>query len=248
MSAIEWTDETWNPATGCSKVSRGCDNCYAEEVAIKLKKWGQKKYENGFEYTEHEDYIDQPLHWKKPRKIFVNSMSDLFHEKATQEFLNKVFYVMKEAHWHQFQILTKRPHLMKKFFEETERVYGGYMGIIPSNIWIGTTIEDMTQIHRLNTLKQTPAHVKFVSFEPLLGEINNISLEGIQWAIVGGESGKNFRDVIKEEWIIKLRDICKRDGVAFFFKQWGGKKPKSRGNKLQGYTYQEYPKPQEVLI
>ena len=232
MSEIEWTDETWNPATGCTKVSPGCRNCYAEQVAAKLKKWGQKKYENGFEYTEHEDYVEQPLHWAKPRKIFVNSMSDLFHEDATIDFLNKVFYVMEQASWHQYQILTKRPERMLSFFETK---------FCPSHIWLGTSIEGMAQIHRLETLKKIDAPIKFVSFEPLLGEIDNIDLKGIQWAIVGGESGPRFRDVIKKEWVIKLRDICKRDGVAFFFKQWGGKKPKSKGNLLDGKIYQEYP-------
>lgn len=245
-TGIEWTDRTWNPATGCTKVSTGCKNCYAERIAKRLKKMGQKKYRNEFEYTEHENYIDDPLKWKKPSKIFVNSMSDLFHENATDEFLNKVFYVMKKADWHQFQILTKRPHLMKEYFERTERFYGGYLGIIPQNIWIGTSIENAEQLQRLQILKQIPAHMKFISFEPLLSKIGNVDLTGVDWVIVGGESGINFRDVIQEEWILELQDICKRDGVAFFFKQFGGKSLCKCHNSygccvLQGNVYHEIP-------
>ena len=241
MSAIEWTDKTWNPATGCTQISSGCKECYAKIMSKRLKKMGQEKYRNEFEYTEHENYIDEPFKWKKPSKVFVNSMSDLFHEKATDEFLNKIFYVMIKCSHHQFQILTKRPHLMKDYFERTERVYGGMLGIIPSNIWIGTSIENKDNLFRLEYLKHTPAHIKFVSFEPLLGRIGDVDLKGIDWVIVGGESGLNFRDVIQKEWVIELRDICKRDGVAFFFKQWGGKYPKANGNLLDGKSYQEYP-------
>lgn len=246
MSAIEWTDKTWNPATGCTQISTGCKNCYAKGMSKRLKAMGQVKYKNEFEYTEHENYIDEPLKWKKPSKIFVNSMSDLFHEKATDEFLNKVFYVMIKSNWHQFQVLTKRPHLMKEYFERTERVYGGMLGIIPNNIWVGTSIENADQLHRLQSLKQTPAQMKFISFEPLLGRIGDIDLNGIDWVIVGGESGVGFRDVIQKEWVLELRDICKRDNVAFFFKQWGGLKPKSKGNLLDGKQYQEYPKRQKI--
>jgi len=246
MTAIEWTDKTWNPATGCTKVSTGCKNCYAETMAKRLKKMGQSKYYNEFEYTEHLSYINEPLKWKKPCKIFVNSMSDLFHEQATDEFLNKVFHTMIKANWHQFQILTKRPHLMKEYFERTERVYGGYLGVIPRNIWVGTSIENTEQLHRLQSLKQTPAQMKFVSFEPLLGRIGDVDLKGIDWVIVGGESGINFRDVIKKEWVTELRDICKRDNIAFFFKQWGGHYPKALGNLLNDKQYQEYPNPKVV--
>lgn len=240
-TAIQWTDKTWNPATGCTKISTGCKNCYASTMSERLNLMGQKKYQNVFKYTEHEDYIDEPFKWKKPCKVFVDSMSDLFHEEATDEFLNKVFYVMIKANQHQFQILTKRPHLMKEYFERTERVYGGLLGIIPSNIWIGTSIENADNLQRLQYLKETPAHVKFVSFEPLLGRIGDVDLKGIDWAIVGGESGRNFRDVIKKEWVEELRDICKRDGVAFYFKQWGGHHPKAKGNLLDGIAYEEYP-------
>jgi len=247
MSSIEWTDKTWNPATGCTQISPGCKNCYAKTLSKRLKSMGQKKYKNEFEYTEHENYLDQPLKWKKPSKIFVNSMSDLFHEKATDEFLNKVFYIMKKANWHQFQILTKRPHLMKQYFERTERVCGGMLGIIHSNIWIGTSIESPDYLHRLQSLKETPAQMKFVSFEPLLEKIGDVDLKGIDWVIVGGESGVNFRDVIQAEWIVELRDICKRDGVAFFFKQWGGRYPKAMGNHLAGKQYLQYPKSKEIL-
>ena len=246
MSAIEWTDRTWNPATGCTKISTGCKNCYAETLSKRLKTMGQKKYENEFEYTEHENSIDQPLNWKKPSMIFVNSMSDLFHENATDEFLEKVFYVMKQANWHQFQILTKRPHLMKEFFDRTERFYGGFNGIIPSNIWIGTSIENSDNLHRLQILKQTPGRIKFISFEPLLGRIGDVDLKEIDWVIVGGESGPHFRDVIKKEWVLEIRDVCERDSVAFFFKQWGGFRPKSKGNLLDGKQYLNYPK-QEIL-
>lgn len=238
---IEWTDRTWNPATGCTQISPGCRNCYAKTMSKRLKKMGQEKYKNEFEYTEHEHSIYDPMKWKKPSKIFVNSMSDLLHENTTDEFLNKVFYVMKEAHWHQFQILTKRPELMKSYFERTGRVQGGCLGIIPPNIWIGTSIENSDYLHRLQILKQIPGHMKFVSFEPLLGRIGDVDLKGIDWVIVGGESGLHFRDVIQEKWVIELRDICKRDDVAFFFKQWGGRYPKQMGNTLNGKRYQEYP-------
>ena len=234
MSAIEWTDKTWNPATGCTKISQGCKNCYASTMSKRLKKMGQKKYRNEFEYTEHPDYIDEPLKWKKPSKVFVNSMSDLFHEKATDEFLHKVFYVMKKCPQHQFQILTKRPDRMYQYIESLPTV-------IPKHIWIGTSIESPQHLDRLRHLKNTNAFVKFVSFEPLLERIGNVNLKGINWVIVGGESGINFRDVIKEEWIIELRDICKRDGVAFFFKQWGGRFPKENGDLLIGKQYHEYP-------
>lgn len=239
MSNIEWTDRTWNPATGCTQISPGCKNCYAKTLSKRLKAMGQEKYRNNFEYTEHEKYLDEPLKWKKPSMIFVNSMSDLFHEKSTDKFLYKVFATMMKAKWHTYQILTKRADLMELFFRYHNHDLG--FKTVPKHIWIGTSVESSYYLFRIERLKNIKAETKFVSFEPLLERIGNVDLKGINWAIVGGESGPNFRDVIKKEWVIELRDICRRDGVKFFFKQWGGRYPKEKGNMLDGKQYQEYP-------
>lgn len=236
-SKIEWTDATWNPATGCSKISEGCQNCYADEVAQHLQRMGQEKYKNGFIYTEHVNALDIPLHWKKPKKIFVNSMSDLFHENATDGFINQVFLTMIKAPWHTYQILTKRPERMKEFI--LKWLQDNDLTKVPAWIWIGVTCESKLRTGRIDILKSIPAHVRFVSFEPLLNEVEP-NLQDIQWIIVGGESGNNHRP-ISQEWVRTLLAKAREFNTAFFFKQWGGRTPKSGGRELDGQTYSEFP-------
>lgn len=231
-SAIEWTDATWNPTTGCSKVSPGCKNCYAELLAKRLKRMGNPKYKNGFKFTVHPDALDLPLKWTAPRKIFVNSMSDLFHESMPEYYLDMCFMVMKMADWHIYQILTKRPERML--------AYSRKLGQIPSQIWLGTSVEMGLYKRRIGILRKVPAQVKFISFEPLIGPVGSVNLSGISWAIVGGESGPNHRPV-KPEWVREIRDQCKRQGVAFFFKQWGGITHNSGGRLLDDREWNEYP-------
>lgn len=232
-SAIEWTDASWNPSTGCSKISPGCRNCYAERLANRLEKMGNPKYKNGFKFTLHEDALEVPLKWRAPRKIFVNSMSDLFHESMPETFLKDCFDVMLKADWHIYQILTKRPDRMLRFV----RNYGE----IPDHIWLGTSVELDIYASRIDILRQVPCRTRFVSFEPLLGSVGNVDLEGIAWAIVGGESGPNYR-AIQKGWVREIRKQCKEQGVAFFFKQWGGVRPKSGGRMLDGKEWDEYPR------
>jgi len=236
-SSIEWTEATWNPSTGCSKVSSGCKNCYAERLSSRLRAMGMAKYRRGFEYTEHEGEINRPLSWKRPKKIFVNSMSDLFHRDATEEFVLRCFGVMMRADWHIYQVLTKRPERMARFSRNFESRLGH---AIPGHIWMGTSVEDDTVVDRIDRLREVCCSVRFVSFEPLLGKIADVDLSGIDWAIIGGESGRGHRPV-KEEWGAKLIKECKRQGVRVFFKQWGGIRPKSGGREIGGRTYDEYP-------
>lgn len=232
-SAIQWTDATWNPSTGCTKVSPGCKNCYAERLAGRLKMMGNPKYTNGFRFILHQDALDIPLKWHKPKKIFVNSMSDLFHELMPEDFLEKCFDIMTRADWHVYQILTKRPEKMLSFTKQ--------YGKIPDHIWLGTSVESALYKHRIEILRNVPAKTRFVSFEPLLGSLGELDLSGISWAIVGGESGPHFRK-IEVDWIREIRKQCKKQGVAFFFKQWGGIRPKSGGRILDGKEWNEYPK------
>jgi len=236
-SRIEWTDSTWNPITGCDKVSNGCEHCYAEVMAERLNAMGSPRYHNGFELTIHEELFDQPLRWKRPRKIFVNSMSDLFHEKVPLAVIEKIFDTMNKAHWHQFQILTKRA---------TELLtYSTRLTWTP-NIWMGVTIESARYLHRLKALARVPASVRFVSFEPLLSDIPlSTDLRGIDWAIVGGESGPQARSM-DPQWVYHLKEICERDGVAFFFKQWGGIHKRETGRRLDGKTWDALPTPRNV--
>lgn len=229
-SAIEWTHATWNPITGCTKVSPGCKNCYAERVSLRLKQMGQEKYRNGFELTVHEDDFDLPLRWKQGRMIFVNSMSDLFHEKLSFSTIEKIYDVMKKAPQHIYQILTKRPERMAEFFKGK---------VLPSNIWVGTSVELQMYCKRLIELRKITAIVRFVSFEPLLGPVYP-NLHGVDWAIVGGESGPGHRSC-DPEWVRSLRDECVQTHVPFFFKQWGGPTPKSGGRLLDGRTWDEFP-------
>ena len=241
-SKIEWTDATWNPATGCTKVSDGCRNCYAEKISLKLEKWGTPKYSNGFKYTEHRKDLEIPLKWKKPKKIFVNSMSDLFHEQASMDFIDDVFDIMMIADWHVYQILTKRPNRMRDYSIQFE---AKYKIPVPSHIWLGTSVEDQSTVHRIKDLQNTRCYCRFVSFEPLLGQINDVMLDGIDWCIIGGESGPDYRE-IKNEWVTRLINQCDDYNTNVFFKQWGGPKPKSGGREINGYTFDYIPMVKEM--
>lgn len=230
-SKIEWTECTWNPVTGCTKISPGCMNCYAERMAKRLEAMGQPNYANGFSLTVHPHVVDVPLSWKAPRVIFVNSMSDLFHEDVPLAFVQKVFDVMKRADWHQFQILTKRSGRLLQLDSSLEW---------PGNVWMGVSVETERYQHRIDDLRQTSAAVKFLSLEPLLGPLPALDLTGIDWVIVGGESGLRARPM-NEEWVLEIRDQCVDQGVPFFFKQWGGMNKKKAGRMLQGRTWDEMP-------
>jgi protein gp37 len=234
-SAIEWTDATWNPVTGCTKVTRGCDNCYAERFSERFRGVKGHPFEMGFDVTLRPERVDQPLRWKRSRFIFVNSMSDLFHKRIPPSYLAQVFNTMELADWHIYQVLTKRSSVMRNI------VNARYVdGKAPPHIWLGVSIEDRANLVRLKHLKETNASVRFVSFEPLIGPIGKVDLTGIHWAIVGGESGPRARHV-EIEWIRDLRDQCLTAGVAFFFKQWGGRTPKARGNTLDERQWLDYP-------
>ena len=230
-SAIEWTEATWNPTTGCTKISLGCKNCYAERLALRLQAMGNPKYANGFQLTLHEDALEIPLRWKKPRKIFVNSMSDLFHEEIPLDFIQRVFQTMQQAHWHIFQILTKRAERMAQLAPQLPW---------PPNVWMGVTVEEQRYTRRIDLLRTVPAAVRFLSLEPLLGPLPNLNLNGIHWVIVGGESGPGARPM-KPEWVTDIRDQCQAAGVAFFFKQWGGVHKKRAGRLLEGRTWDDIP-------
>lgn len=228
---IEWTESTWNPVTGCTKASPGCANCYAERMAKRLTAMGQPNYRNGFKVTTHPAMLDYPLGWRKPRMIFVNSMGDLFHEKVPVAFIQRVFKVMEQAHWHTFQVLTKR----------AERLFDiAHLLPWPDNVWMGVTVEDKDHLYRIDSLKTTDARIKFISFEPLLGAIGRVDLTGIDWAIVGGESGPGARPM-QAEWVRELRDQCLKVGVPFFFKQWGGFRKKKAGKELDNTTWCQMP-------
>ena len=234
-SAIEWTNSTWNPVTGCTKVSAGCDHCYAERFSERFRGVAGHPFEPGFDLTLRPQRLEQPLGWKRPQLIFVNSMSDLFHKEIPDEYIRRVFDTMERADWHIYQILTKRSSLMRDF---VGKHYGDKP--VPPHIWLGVSIEDTAAMTRLRHLKQTNASMRFVSFEPLLGPISEVDLEGIHWVIVGGESGPGARPM-EAGWARSLRDQCRAQRVAFFFKQWGGRTPKSGGNTLDGCQWQEYP-------
>ena len=237
LSKIEWTESTWNPVTGCTKISTGCKNCYAEKMAVRLKAMGNPNYVNGFKLTLHEHVLDLPLSWKKQRTIFVNSMSDLFHKDVSDKFILQVFDVMRKARWHTFQVLTKRSERLLKMDSSIEW---------PSNVWMGVTVESEEYINRIDHIRNTNANIKFLSFEPLLGPLTNLNLRGIDWVIVGGESGPGARQ-IKEEWIIDIREQCLLKGIPFFFKQWGGVNKKRTGRLLQNRTWDELPLVSSVI-
>ena len=230
-TSIEWTEATWNPVTGCTKISPGCKHCYAERMARRLQLMGQRNYVNGFKLTLHEHMLEVPLSWKKPQMIFVNSMSDLFHEKVPTAFILKVFETMYRASWHTFQILTKRSDRLHKLDAKIDW---------PANVWMGVSVESERYSFRIDHLRQTQAAVKFLSIEPLLGPLPSLDLHGIHWVIVGGESGPGARPVEKE-WVTGIRDQCLRSRVSFFFKQWGGVHKKRAGRLLEGRTWDELP-------
>jgi len=230
-STIEWTETTWNPITGCSKISAGCTNCYAERMAIRLQAMGQPNYARGFEVVIHDHMLEMPLRWRKPQRIFVNSMSDLFHEAVPDDFILEVFSIMERAHWHRFQILTKRSKRLSKMRGRLPW---------PKNVWMGVTVEKKKYLYRIDDLRKTGAAVKFCSIEPLLGPIPTLDLGGINWVIVGGESGPGARPV-KPEWVRQIREACRNQEVAFFFKQWGGIFKKQAGCLLDGREWKQYP-------
>ncbi len=232
---IEWTDATWNPVTGCTKIGLGCDNCYAERFAERWRGIKNHPYEQGFDLRLWPDRLKQPELWKKPRMIFVNSMSDLFHKEVDRRYIELVFDTMERANWHVFQVLTKRSSLMRDFVKQR---YG--TGKVPSHIWLGVSVEDGAHKKRIEHLRQINSDARFISFEPLLGSIGKVDLQGIAWAIVGGESGPKARPM-QPEWATELRDACKRQRVAFFFKQWGGPRPKSGGRLLEGVEWNGFP-------
>jgi len=237
-SHIEWTDATWNPVTGCTKVSQGCKHCYAERMAHRLQAMGSPRYANGFRVTLHDDLLDLPLRWRTPRRVFVNSMSDLFHPEVPTWFIQQVFATIAEASWHTFQVLTKRP----------ERVVALARDLTwPKNLWLGTSVENRDVLSRILWLQQVPAAVRFLSLEPLLGPIIPLPLAGIDWVIVGGESGPGARPM-RPEWVIAIRDACNQAKVPFFFKQWGGVQRTRAGRLLDGRTWDEFPEPLEPAL
>lgn len=232
-STIEWTEMTWNPVTGCTKVSPGCANCYAERMSRRLKAMGATRYAHGFDLTTHADALDAPLHWKTPRKVFVNSMSDLFHKDVPLEFIQRVFDVMKRCPQHQFQILTKRSQRLRALAGQQALEW-------PPNVWMGVSVEDQKRTRRAVDLAAVPAQVRFLSIEPLLGEIGRLPLSGIHWVIVGGESGPGARPM-ESKWVDDILTQCRANGVPFFFKQWGGVQKHRTGRVLRGRTYSEMP-------
>jgi protein gp37 len=230
-SSIEWTESTWNPVTGCTKISSGCQHCYAERMARRLKAMGQANYRNGFRVATHARALDLPLRWKQPQAVFVNSMSDLFHQGVPAEFILRVFEVMNQARQHRYQVLTKRA---ERLAELAPRLPWA------PHIWMGVTVESRQYLDRIDRLRGTGAHVKFLSIEPLLSAMPGLDLAGIDWVIVGGESGPGARPM-DASWVTDIRDQCAAAGVAFFFKQWGGFNKKKHGRVLQGRTWDEMP-------
>lgn len=231
ISSIEWTEMTWNPTTGCDKVSSGCKFCYAEIMTRRLKAMGQEKYADGFKLKIHPDTLNIPYTWKSPKIVFVNSMSDLFHKDVPLDFIKQVFKVMNENPQHVFQVLTKRAERLLEVHQNLKWTH---------NIWMGVTVEDKSVIDRIDTLRKTNSKVKFLSLEPLLSELNNLNLKNIDWVIVGGESGTNPRPM-KPEWVLNIQQQCEKSGIAFFFKQWGGRNKKASGRLLNGQIYSEMP-------
>ncbi|MCW3816304.1 phage Gp37/Gp68 family protein [Micromonospora sp. DR5-3] len=244
-SAIEWTEATWNPTTGCDRISKGCDNCYALTLAKRLKAMGSPKYQAdgdprtsgpGFGVTLHPHELTLPLRWKEPRVVFVNSMSDLFHARVPLSFVRDVFSVIASTPRHTYQVLTKRASRLAKLAPRLDW---------PDNLWMGVSVEDRTCLERVDHLREVPAAVRFLSAEPLLGPLGRFDLAGIHWVIAGGESGQGYRPVHRD-WIRELRDHCNESGAAFFFKQWGGRTPKAGGRTLDGRTWDEMPRVREL--
>ncbi|MFD9235690.1 DUF5131 family protein [[Kitasatospora] papulosa] len=244
-SAIEWTEATWNPTTGCDQVSPGCDNCYAMTLAKRLKAMGQTKYQNdgdprtsgpGFGLTVHPDALRVPYGWRSPRTVFVNSMSDLFHARVPLDFVQQVFQVMADTPQHTYQVLTKRARRLRQIAGKLDW---------PANVWMGVSVESAKEFARIDDLRRVPAAVRFLSCEPLLGPLDGLDVTGIDWVIAGGESGPRFRPM-EEEWVTGIRDVCTDAGVAFFFKQWGGRTPKTLGRELEGRTWDQMPTRESV--
>ena len=230
-SKIEWTESTWNPVTGCTKISSGCANCYAERMAKRLQCMGQANYAAGFNVVMHRQLLDMPLRWKKPQMIFVNSMSDLFHEKIPVSFIKEIFETMSKAYWHTFQVLTKRSERLAELAPKLDW---------PENVWIGVSVEDEAYKYRIDDLRKVPSAVRFLSLEPLLGLVSGLDLTGIHWVIVGGESGPGARPMAKT-WVRDIRKQCRKGNVPFFFKQWGGVNKKKTGRLLDGRVYNGMP-------
>lgn len=230
-STIEWTESTWNPVTGCTKISPGCKHCYAERMALRLQAMGQRNYQDGFKVRMQEHMLEVPLKWKTPQTIFVNSMSDLFHSKVPTSYIKDVFDVMNEAHWHRYQVLTKRADRLQQLSPELPWT---------PHIWMGVSVESAAYTFRIDQLRETDAHIKFLSLEPLIGPLDNLDLRCIDWVIAGGESGPGARPMF-ESWATQIRDQCLEAGVAFFFKQWGGVNKKRTGRLLEGRTWDEMP-------
>ena len=239
-SAIEWTEATWNPVTGCDRISAGCDHCYAMALAKRLKAMGSTKYQNdgdprtsgpGFAVTMHPQALDEPLRWRSPRTVFVNSMADLFHAQVTVGFIRQVFDVMRDTPQHTYQILTKRSLRLARIADKFDW---------PDNVWMGVSVENSNVLTRVDHLRRVPAAVRFLSCEPLIGPLDGLDLSGIHWVIAGGESGPNYRPV-DVNWVRGIRDTCTASGVAFFFKQWGGRTPKALGRELDGQVWNEMP-------
>lgn len=239
QSKIEWTELTWNPITGCTKISAGCKFCYAEVMARRLKAMGVEKYKNGFKVTTHEDVLIEPYRWKNSKIVFVNSMSDLFHPKIPVEFIQKVFKVMNENPQHVFQVLTKRSDLLLEYDKQ---------GLLKwsHNIWMGVSVEDSRVQHRIADLRKTKARTKFLSIEPLIGPLNKMNLKRIDWVIVGGESGRKPRPM-NVDWVLDIQAQCDEAGISFFFKQWGGTSKKKTGRLLNGRTWDEMPEFPELF-
>ncbi|MDD4903481.1 MAG: phage Gp37/Gp68 family protein [Candidatus Bipolaricaulis sp.] len=236
-SRIEWTESSWNPVTGCTKASPGCLNCYAERLAKRLQAMGQPNYRDGFRVALHPGGLDAPLRWRRPQRIFVNSMSDLFHEDVPLAFIRRVFAVMEQADWHVFQALTKRAERLEELAECLPW---------PDNVWVGVSVENAECATRIEALRQVPAATRFISFEPLLGDVGTVDLAGIHWAIVGGESGPGARPM-QPEWALAIRDQCHEQHVPFFFKQWGGVHKKKASRTLDGRVWDEYPARRTLL-
>jgi protein gp37 len=230
-SKIEWTDATWNPVRGCTKISPGCKHCYAERFAERFRGVPGHPFEQGFDLRLVPTKVEEPLHWKRPQRIFVNSMSDLFHDQVPLEYIQRVFGVMNEADWHQYQVLTKRAERLEAVSKDLRWA---------PHIWMGVSVENEDYLWRVDHLRQTGAHLKFISIEPLLGPLGTLDLRGIDWVIVGGESGPGARPM-NPEWVADIRNLCVRAGVAFFFKQWGGVQKKRHGRELEGRTWDEMP-------
>jgi protein gp37 len=236
-TAIEWTDATWNPVTGCTKISAGCDHCYAERFSERFRGTPGHPFESGFDVTLRPERLEIPLRWRASRMIFVNSMSDLFHKSVPTEFVARACETMERAHWHTFQILTKRSSRLRRFLKDR---YGAGRG--PAHMWFGVSVEDRARLSRVRHLRETPAGVRFLSIEPLIGPVGELDLTDIDWVIVGGESGPGAR-AMHPDWVRDIRDQCAAQGVAFFFKQWGGFRPKSGGRELDGREWSEFPNP-----